>query len=226
MKNIVFVIGTRSNQADFHIDTMTGQSLEFYNYPFSSADVYYENTKGLPEIYNDAINKYLNQDIVIVFAHDDIHIMDFFWANKLYEGLSKFDVVGVAGNKNRAKNQPSWAFKNTMGEWDDMENLSGVVGHGKKFPGDSIGIYGPCGEVEILDGVLIATTTDLLRREKIKFDSLFKFHFYDMDFCRTCKLHGLKIGTIPLSIMHGSKGNFANNSWLNSYKDYLSKWGD
>ena len=81
MKNIVFVIGTRSTQADFHIDTMTGQSLEFYNYPFSSADVYYENTKGLPEIYNDAINKYLDQDIVIVFAHDDIHIMDFFSAN-------------------------------------------------------------------------------------------------------------------------------------------------
>jgi len=38
---------------------MIGQSLKFFNYPFSSANIYYENRKGLSEIYNDAINKYL-----------------------------------------------------------------------------------------------------------------------------------------------------------------------
>ena len=59
MKDIVFIIGARSNQAEIYTKTMIGQSLKFFNYPFSSADIYYENRKGLSEIYNDAINKYL-----------------------------------------------------------------------------------------------------------------------------------------------------------------------
>jgi len=226
MKKIIFIVATREKESLFFSNTMTGRSLKYFNFPFVEVDIYGENTKGLSEVYNKSIEKHLQDEAILVFAHDDIYILDFFWAKTLYQGLSNYDVVGVIGNKNRLKNQPSWAFKDTNGTWDEIENLSGVIGHGTQFPADSLGVFGPNSEVEILDGVFISISTEILRSKKIRFDETFKFHFYDMDFCRSSKNANLRLGTIPLSLIHASTGNYSKNDWLDSYKKYIFKWGD
>lgn len=226
MKKIIFIVATREKESYFFSKTMIGKSLKYFNFPFVSVDIFGENTKGLSEIYNQAIEKYLHDDVILVFAHDDIYILDFFWSKILYQGLSNYDIVGVVGNRSRSKYQSSWAFKDINGTWDDEKNLSGVIGHGKEFPAESLGIFGPMSEVEILDGVFISISTEVLRLKKIRFDERFKFHFYDMDFCRTSTNAKLKLGTIPLSLIHGSTGNYSSNAWLDSYKKYILKWGD
>jgi GT2 family glycosyltransferase len=226
VQNIIFVIATRAKKENFFTDTATGKSLKFYDYPFVSLDLYTENSKGLSEIYNLSIEKYLDEDVVIVFAHDDLHILDFYWARHLFEGLHAYDLIGLVGNKTRSPMQASWAFLDTQGTWDKSENLSGIVGHGNKFPGDSLGIFGSSGEVKLLDGLFLAAKSETFKKSNIRFDARFKFHFYDMDICRSASESGLRLGTIPLSVIHESKGDFSSANWLESYHAYIKKWNN
>jgi hypothetical protein len=162
----------------------------------------------------------------LVFVHDDVLIVDFFWLDKLVVGFSKFDILGVAGNKRRSRRQPSWAFIDDKFTWDDRVNLSGVVGHGKGFP-CQLSVYGVYGqECKLLDGVLLATKKGILDRSKVSFDERFDFDFYDLDLCRQAESRRLRLGTVPLGIVHASPGNFGTERWRASYDKYLQKWGD
>lgn len=190
-------------------------------------NLYPENSRGLPEVYNSAIEKFKNESSLLIFAHDDIFILDFHWMQSILNGLSHFGMIGVAGNKRRVPYQPSWAFINKDFEWDAAENLSGVVGHGSGFPPDSLNFFGPpFQEVKMLDGVILAAFSDTLVKNHLRFDEKFKFHFYDMDFCRQAEVRGISMGTIPLSLIHESGGNFGSEGWSRSYQNYLQKWGE
>jgi GT2 family glycosyltransferase len=223
---IYFIVATRESEANFWSKTATGKSLALYKSPHLEVNLYPENTTGLSEIYNLAIEKLKHEPSILVFAHDDIHILDFFWMNSILNGLHHFGIIGVAGNKRRVPLQPSWAFVNQEFKWDDAENLSGVVGHGSSFPPANLSIFGPpFQDVKLLDGVILAAFSETLKKNHMRFDEKFKFHFYDMDFCRQAEVRGITMGTIPLSLIHESSGNFTSDVWQQSYKDYIQKWG-
>jgi hypothetical protein len=226
MKRIICIIATRYSDDDFFLKSATGKSLKFYNFPFVDIVLYSKNTMGLPHLYNKTIKKYLDSDCIFLFIHDDVLLIDFHWARHLYSGLQYYDIVGVVGNKRRLSGQPSWAFINLEGKFDEQENFSGIIGHGDSFPPKSLDVYGTYGEVKLLDGVLIATTSENLKNHKLEFDEIFDFHFYDLDFCRTAEVKKMKIGTIPISMIHESGGGYSNQSWLSSYHTYLKKWGE
>jgi hypothetical protein len=182
--------------------------------------------KGLPEVYNAAIEKLKNEQSLMVFAHDDIHILDFYWIHSILNGLNHFGIVGVAGNRRRVAGQPSWAFIDQKLKLDDPENLSGIIGHGTGFPLPALDIFGPpFQEVKLLDGVFLAAFSETLIKNHMRFDEKFKFHFYDMDFCRQAEIRAITMGTIPLSLVHESGGSFGSVNWKNSYANYLTKWG-
>lgn len=205
--------------------TATGKSLALYQSPHLEVSLYPENTRGLSEVYNAAIEKFKNEQSILVFAHDDIHILDFYWMHAIFNGLDNFGIIGVAGNKRRVPFQPSWAFINEKFNWDAPENLSGVIGHGSRFPPEDLSVFGPpFQEVKLLDGVFLATFSETLIKNHIRFDENFKFHFYDMDLCRQAEVRGIRMGTIPLSLIHESGGYFGSEGWKNSYADYLKKW--
>jgi Glycosyltransferase like family len=188
-------------------------------------NLYSDNTKGLSEIYNLEINKLRNEPSILVFAHDDLFILDYFWMHSILNGLSHFGIVGVAGNKKRAPMQASWCFLDEKFTWDAPENLSGVIGHGNSFPPVVLSDFGsPFQEVKLLDGVFLAAYRETLIKGNIRFDEQFKFHFYDMDFCRQAESQGISMGTVPLSLIHESVGNPSADSWEQSYKLYLKKW--
>jgi GT2 family glycosyltransferase len=198
-----------------------------YAAPHLVVHLYPENLKGLPRIYNDAIEKCINEPSIIVFAHDDIHILDFCWMQAIFNGLNLYGMVGVVGNKRRVPFQSSWAFINPQLNWDESSNFSGIIGHGSSFPPKDLSFFGPpFQEAKLLDGVLLATFSETLRTKHLRFDERFKFHFYDMDFCRQAELKGISMGTIPLSLVHESGGNFGSEIWKNAYLDYLQKWGE
>ena len=199
----------------------------------SNAEIrlYDENSAGLSEIYNHEIELCINNPAILVFAHDDVLLCDYFWAERIRDGLEKFDIVGVVGNIRRVSKQPSWAFgREVDGQftWDLPSNLSGACAHGASLPPEG-GLYtfGPVWqECKLLDGLLMAVNSKVLINSNIRFDENFKFHFYDLDFCRQAEMKHLKMGTIPLSVAHESKGNFFSLEWANSYQKYLDKWSN
>jgi GT2 family glycosyltransferase len=167
---------------------------------------------------------------MLVFIHDDVWIDDYFFADRIADGLRVFDIIGVAGNRRRVARQPSWLFgapgpDNVFTK--DRENHSGAVAHGKA-PFGSVDYYGETpAECELLDGVLLAAKRDALRRSAVRFDERFDFHFYDMDFCRTARAAGLVLGCCAVAITHGSVGTgLGKPDWRRNYQKYLQKWGD
>ena len=177
-------------------------------------------------MYNLAIDNSKNSDELLVFLHDDLHLIDFFWADELRKAVEHFDIVGVAGNRRRVARQPSWAFVDERLTWDKAENLSGRVGHGKGFPAP-ISNYGPTPQkCLLLDGLLLAARSNILHKHGLRFDERFQFHFYDMDFCRQAERLGLSMGTWPIAVIHESGGSFGTDIWRAGWAAYFEKWGE
>lgn len=227
---IFIVCATRLSEVDFYEKSALGQSLK----PYISNDVRLivasENQEGLSGIYNRVIETLLPvsaADDLFVFCHDDLYVLDFFWIDRLLDGLSRYDVVGVAGSAERLPYQPSWLFSDTSFQIVNQAQLSGVVGHAASLPPDCLTVYGPPDQsVELLDGLFLAIQQKSLMNVSVRFDEIFKFHFYDLDFCRTCRVAGLRLGTVALSLVHQSEGNLSSEGWRRAYSDYIKKWGD
>lgn len=225
---IGIVSATRLSDADFWNKSALGISLRRHAHDKRlSVRVICENQHGLPFLYNHCIQEAAPDD-QLVFLHDDIWIDDIFFADHLAEGLRHFDVVGIAGNRRRVPGQPAWAFTGISGgqlNWDDDAHLSGAVGQDKN-PCGRIRSFGPLpAECELLDGCFIAANARALQDRGVLFDTRFDFHFYDMDFCRSAREQGLRLGTWPISLTHQSNGRFGTPEWSAKYQAYLAKWG-
>jgi GT2 family glycosyltransferase len=221
-----FVCATRQSAAEFPTKTALGRSLApFMCAPGVELKLFAENRQGLPRVYNEAIHEAELKPAILIFIHDDIHLVDFFWGLNVVSGLNTYDVIGLAGNKRRVPRQPSWYFVDDNFTRDARENLSGIVAHGKGFPPTSLNVYGaPVQQVKLLDGLFLAVRSETLLSKRIEFDERFDFHFYDMDFCRQAEARQLRLGTWPLSVIHESNGNFNTPSWRAGYTRYLEKW--
>lgn len=220
------VCATRETGEQFSVRTALGRSLALYApYGFVELKLFPSNSAGLPALYNAALREAASDPAIMVFVHDDIHLCDYFWPKHVLDGLSSFDVVGLAGNKRRVPNQAGWPFIDNNFTPDNVENVTGIVGHGTGFPPDKLCYYGPPGhEVKLLDGLFLAARSDVLLSKQVFFDERFDFHFYDMDFCRQVEAQGLRMGTCMVSVVHESEGNFRSPSWTAAYRKYLDKW--
>lgn len=227
MDHVKFVVATRVSAEDFYQKTATGRSLALYKFPFMEVWLFPSNTDGLPKLYNSVIRQAAQKPCIMIFAHDDLHIVDFYWIDQVINGLKQFQILGLAGNTRRVPRQPSWAFIDEQLTWDTAANLSGVVGHGPGFPPRSLDIFGAPGQrVKLLDGLFLAAHSSTLIDNGLMFDERFDFHFYDMDFCRQAEAKNITCGTWPTSIIHESGGSFGSESWKNAYAAYLAKWGE
>lgn len=192
---------------------------------------------GLPAVYNEAA-RLASPDDILVFVHDDVVIGDRDLEATLEHALSQYDVVGVAGGVKRDPGQTTW-----FGPLGSIEQgitsgrLSGCVPHVMPDGSHAFSVYGPAPrEVELLDGVFLATRASSLRavkgfvetdpgRGETRFDPQFKFHFYDLDFCRTASAAGLSLGTWFIPIIHMPSGDgYDTPSWQAARDLYLKKW--
>ena len=226
------VSATRLSEAAFWETSLLGVSLRRIEYlvPVKHT-ITFENRAGLPTIYNAALATMDTADIA-VFMHDDVTVHDFHLPHRLAEGLRTFDVIGPAGHAAPAADHAGWLHRLPAGatlpvaeDDESTHGLSGCVNH--LFPDhELLSRYGPAPRrVALLDGVLIAAPVAVLRRHDIRFDERFQFHFYDIDFCRSCTANGLRLGTWPLAIGHASTGAFNSPAWRGALVDYRNKWG-
>ena len=219
-----FVCATRATTEGFQLDCALGRSLDLYRYPSTEVRLSPENKVGLPQIYNAAIRDAAWNPAILIFAHDDVFLSDYFWREHIVAGLRDFDILGLAGNRRRVPMQPAWLFLDTYFTSDE-DNLSGTVGHGDGFPPEHLSAYGPASvECKLLDGVMLIAHSEKLITNNLFFDEQFDFHHYDLDFCRQAEIQGLRMGTCALSVIHQSLGNYDSDGWRNSYKKYISKW--
>lgn len=220
---IEIVSATRHSKTQFWAKTALGTSLKRLAFDSRvTARISFENRKALPDVYNARIFSEDSPD-VLVFVHDDVWIDDYWIADRLIDGLQKFDIIGVAGNRQLVPGQPAWAFVDVSLTRDDAKNLSGAVAHAQHPFGPVIRFGDVPAECELLDGVLLAGRKSVMIAAGVAFDSQFDFHFYDLDFCRTARKKGLSLGTWPIAITHQSGGGF-DGRWRQVFQRYLNKW--
>lgn len=217
---------TRLSARDFWAKSALGQSLGRLMGKQAQVRprIAFANRKGLPEVYNACIDAKDAND-ALVFVHDDVWIEDMDFATRVLDGLSHYDVIGVAGNRRRLPYQPSWCYED-FGLLNPVSrmHLSGSIAHGERSPGRRV-IFGEWPMAcELLDGVFLAARVSALKSQGVKFDTRFKFHFYDMDFCRSVRKSELAMGTWPISLTHQSHGAFGSPAWSEQYRGYLEKW--
>ena len=221
---IEIISATRLSESEFWNKAALGISLRRLAQDTRIvAHIAFENQRGLPDVFNARINSREGHEI-LVFIHDDVWIDDYFLADEVIDGLKTFDVIGVAGNRRRVQNQPAWAFIDNEHTWDSADNLSGSVAH-DSHPFGTVSVYGAVSaECELLDGVFLAARKSRLKAAKVQFDPCFDFHFYDMDFCRSARQNGLRLGTWPICLTHQSGGPFGGPQWNEKYRLYQKKW--
>ena len=220
------ISATRLSESEFWSSSPLGCSLRRLNRDSRLIPgISYDNSRGLPELYNKQIVAPDTPDI-LVFIHDDVWIDDPAFVDRILEECDTFDIIGVAGNRRRLAGQPSWAFQDTSFRWDDKEQLSGRIGHGP-HPCGKVTEYGEApAACELLDGLFLAARRKVLLDNGICFDPRFDFHFYDLDFCRTAREKGLRLGTWDVKLTHGSRGPVGGPEWAVNYQRYREKWGE
>lgn len=178
---------------------------------------------GLAAVYNPQIEAAAPDDI-LVFLHDDIALDDWLIVQRLEEALAVYDVVGVAGNMLRQDNQRGW-----FGTMNEANGAFIALGE----PRLAVGVIDKPAvmncfqhvEVKLLDGLFLAAKASTLQNANIRFDPQFRYHLYDLDFCRQCEQAGVKMGFWPLAMTHASEKGNTDHVWFDASTAYLNKWG-
>ena len=220
-----FVSATRLSRPAFDAGAPLARSLAraaaYANFVLAVAG---ENARPLADAYNQAIDRAADDDL-LAFVHDDVDIDDWCVVDRVAEALRAFDVVGVAGNRERRPGQRAWLDREDLARLRDG-HLSGAIAHrqGTRVVPSR---YGPApAPVKLLDGVFLAARAGTLRAAGVRFDARFPFHYYDMDFCRSCERAGLRLGTWPIALTHGSGGHPESPAFRAAAEAYFAKWGD
>ncbi len=185
--------------------------------------VAFENTRGLSQIFNQAIEAAPDHALLIL-VHDDVWLDENTFVQKVMTGLEQYDVIGVAGNARRQPGQTGWCFVDAKFNFDDKAYLRGAISHGQHAFGQ-LHHYGEVsGQCQLIDGVFFAAHKQTLLKSNVRFDTQFDFHFYDLDFCRSASQAGLQLGVWPVALTHQSDGAFGTQRWRGMYQQYMQKW--
>lgn len=217
MKNKIIIIScTQKNKEEFK-HTPLGKSIEKQHKLDNIFDsiIFTENKKGMSECYNSGMKEIMSSndkidDIIVIFCHDDLYLLDVFLKEKLEKSFETFDVVGVAGSS-------SFSLKNERVAWhfSPKESWSGFVEHPYQNGGSEqtyMTYFGPVPKkVAIVDGLFIAVKLKSLIDNDVRFNEIFKFHGYDTAFCLECLKKNLKIGVAGIHTCHLSHGEGIRN---------------
>lgn len=224
---IEVVSATRMTEAEFWQKAALGLSLRRLAGDGGRLvpHVTYENRTGLSALCNARIRAG-GDDEIFVFIHDDVWIDDSFFADRVLDGLGQFDVIGIAGTTKQVPGQAGFVLPDGAAADAALESLSGRVSSGE-YPFAPVRALGPVpAACEFLDGVFLAARKGTLRSRGVFFDPRFDFHFYDVDFCRTARAQGLRLGTWPICLTHQAPtGAYDSAAWHALHNVYRAKWG-
>ena len=226
---VVLACATKGSARLFPRATLLGRSLEAFPKAlrprlFLLADNRGERTQGLACFYNRVIAE-MAADEIVVFIHDDVYLHDWNLALHLERALEICDVVGVVGSANVPYGQPGWWHgldENGKPLRNDAVIRSGSINH---FDPSHVrpDWYGPVPMAcDLLDGVFLAARIQRLREQTVLFDPQFAFHCYDTDFCYSARACGLRVGTWPLPLTHGSPGSL-DEEWITAARRLRAK---
>jgi hypothetical protein len=178
-----------------------------------------DNKRGLSDLYNEYLNKKEHQKDILLFVHDDVELEDIFLVEKLLN--SPYEVTGLAGAKSiDLSKTPAWHLMS------DKNTHVGEVAHtsqGQVWTS----VFGPTNSrALVLDGLFLAVDVEVVTTKGAKFDEDFKFHHYDIAFCLDCNAKKIKMGVLPIRVVHHGLGDsMRTQDWIDNAKRFTQKFG-
>jgi hypothetical protein len=223
-KDIRFVVATPYSQKEF-------TSTDYYQFKIATLNrvihtIEYNNIEGLPALYNKYLtDTYKNE--YIIFVHDDLLISDLFVVEKIYKSFLEYDIIGLAGTSKIVNtNTPAWHMM--AGWYDPAHGRKHSLGEVAHFHNEDIttSVYGPTkGRALLLDGAFLGVNVEKVLETNCRFDTDFKFHFYDLSFCLRANEAKLKMGIIQLFCIHRGLGDsIASKEWIDNSSKFLKKY--
>ncbi len=193
-----------------------------------SLDITFSNTLGLPELYNQKIEEYLDSDFTfLVFCHDDVYVDDHNLATKLHLARIQFgfDIIGLAGGSS-----PKIASPTLWHLMCDKKTQRGAVTH-PTFDRSSLSVtpYGKNpAQVDIVDGLFMAVNVSAIKASNWRFNPNYRFHHYDLASCLDAKRIGMTTGVYPIHVVHSSPGLkcYEDPEWMRSDAMFLKEYGN
>jgi len=198
------------------------------NTPNYKLDIVWDNTDGMPTVYNRKIQEYKDSDVeFLVCVHDDVYIDDL----KLYEKLKTakeklgYDIVGLAGGLNpRLTNPALWHIMT------DRNQQRGEVAHPAGNNNQTMTTaFGPTpSRVAIADGLFLGLHMPSILKTDWKFNENYTFHHYDISSCIDANRAKLRIGVYPIHVIHSSPGlmSIHENAWAKSNEKFLKEYAE
>jgi hypothetical protein len=184
------------------------------------------NKTGLSEQYNVSLGCFKKTDADwLVLVHDDVYIDDMRLVKKLDDARKLgYDIVGLAGCL-----EPRIVQYNLWHIMAEKKNLRGIVFHPCNKEGQIMSTcFGPTpSRVAIIDGLFIAIHIPSVKNNDWKFNENYKFHHYDISSCIDANKHKLKIGVMPINVIHTSPGlaSVEDKNWSESNKRFIKEYG-
>jgi hypothetical protein len=195
------------------------------NTPLYKLDITWENTDGMPKVYNRKLEQYRNSGAeFVVCVHDDVYIDDL----KLYEKLKManslgYNIIGLAGGLNPKLTNP--ALWHIMTERNQQR---GEVSHPAGNQNQTMTTaFGPTpSRVAIADGLFLGIHLESVSKTKWKFNENYTFHHYDISSCIDANREKLKIGVYPIHVIHSSPGLMSvhEKAWSDSNNLFLKEY--
>jgi len=219
MKKILVVSCTQRSQEEKQ-DLKIFDSLRLLKNEIK-VKIHFNNKEPLPVIYNQYLTKNTlkNHDIV-VFAHDDLYVDDLKIKGKLDLASNGLDIIGLAGCLNPKIKKPAlWHLMSDQRDW------RGYVAHTTVKEGViNMTSFGPTpSRTAIVDGLFIGVNLKSVLDAEWKFNENFSFHHYDVASCIDANKLKLKVGVIPINVVHDSAGlkDYNEKSYQESEKKFL-----
>jgi hypothetical protein len=166
----------------------------------------------------------------LVLIHQDAEIVDPDFCAKVREALADPDIgvvgcVGAIDVRSIAWWEGSVTFASFVHRYGEYGG--GEVEAFSWAPRDGIPAYSRTGDVETLDGFVLALTPWVVRN--IRFDeSLGLLHGYDLDFCLQVREAGRKVRTADLKVVHHHSLELVGDaeSWIAAHIRVAEKWDE
>lgn len=187
--------------------------------------MHYENTTSLSVVYNKYItHKHAKKYDIALFVHDDVYIDDLKLRGKLYEAKNNYDIIGLAGCLSPVVKKPAlWHMMS------DRSNWRGFVAHVNQNDITTINMtsFGSTpSRVVMIDGLFMAVNLKRALETGWRFNEQYSFHHYDLASCLDANKLKMRLGVIPVSVIHASPGLRQSNLEFNtSQEKFIQQYG-
>lgn len=225
-----FVTCTMGDAGSF---ASTPLGLSLAKIPDAKCKVFSDNRDGLSKCYNLGIEWAIANGFKrLVFAHDDLWIVDAFLFEKLEKAFLLFDIVGVAGAASFSishgldgpHKKIAWHICAPREHWTgavEHPHMDHKTGKPSKVM-TYMSYFGPTPRLcATIDGLFMAVNMETIG--DVRFDENFKFDFYDLTFCCRANKASLKVGTTNIHVMHESHGTGIMNQTYSDAQELFLK---